>query len=54
LRPRIGNLIGARADVDFYRIEPPSGFTKWLPAAQRTDMGEGDIPPEVLRDRVAA
>ena len=43
----VGNLIGARADVDFYRIEPPSGFTKGLPAAKRTDVGEGDIPPEV-------
>jgi hypothetical protein len=43
----LGNLIGARADVDFYRIEPPSGFTKGLPATRRTDVGEGDIPPEV-------
>jgi hypothetical protein len=43
----LGNLIGARADVDFYRIEPPSGFTKGLPGAKRTDMGEGDILPEV-------
>ena len=33
--------------MDFYRIEPPSGFTKGLPAAKRTDVGEGDIPPEV-------
>src|SRR4051794_16087318 len=41
------HLIGARADVDFYRIEPPSGDTKGLPAAKRTDVGEGDIPPEV-------
>jgi L-asparaginase len=43
----LGNLIGARAEVDFYRIEPPSGFTKGQPAAKRTDVGEGDIPPEV-------
>ena len=43
----LGNLIGARADVDFYRIEPPSGFIKGLPAAKRTDVGVGDIPPEV-------
>jgi hypothetical protein len=43
----LGNLIGARADVDFYRIEPPSGFTKGLPAEKRTDVGEGDIAPEV-------
>ena len=25
---------------------PTGGYTKGLPAAQRTDIGEGDIPPE--------
>lgn len=43
----IGNLISSRADVDFYRIVPSAGYTKGLPAAGRTDLGEGDIPPEV-------
>jgi hypothetical protein len=43
----IGNLISARADVDFYRVVPPSGYTKGLAAALRTDVGEGDIPAEV-------
>jgi L-asparaginase len=42
-----GNLISARADIDFYRIVPPSGYTQGLPAAERTDVGEGDIPPEL-------
>jgi hypothetical protein len=42
-----GNLISARADVDFYRVIPPAGYTKGLPAKLRTDVGEGDIPPEV-------
>ena len=42
-----GNLISARADVDFYRVLPPGGYTKGLPAAARTDRGEGDIAPEV-------
>jgi hypothetical protein len=42
----IGNMISSKADVDFFRIMPPGGYTKGLPAAQRTDMGEGDIPPE--------
>ena len=41
-----GNLIGSRADVDFYRVLPPAGYTKGLPAAERTDIGEGDIAPE--------
>ncbi len=41
-----GNLIAAYADIDFYRVLPPSGYTKGLPAAARTDTGEGDIAPE--------
>jgi hypothetical protein len=44
----IGNAIGARVDVDFYRVVPSSGYTKGLAAAKlRTDVGEGDIAPEV-------
>jgi hypothetical protein len=43
----VGNLICSRADVDFYRPMPPGGYTKGLPAALRTDMGTGDVPPEV-------
>ena len=42
----IGNLISSLADVDFYRVLPPAGYTKGLPASRRTDVGEGDIPPE--------
>lgn len=42
----IGNLISSNADVDFYRIMPPGGFKKGLPADKRKDIGDGDIPPE--------
>jgi hypothetical protein len=42
----VANLISSFADVDFYRVLPPAGYTKGLPASQRTDVGEGDIPPE--------
>ena len=42
----IGNLISTFAEIDFYRIIPPAGYNKGLPAARRTDTGEGDIPPE--------
>ncbi len=42
----VANSISALAAVDFYRLLPPSGYTKGLPAALRTDQGEGDIPPE--------
>jgi hypothetical protein len=41
-----GNLISASAEIDFYRILPPSGYTKGLPAELRSDIGAGDIPPE--------
>jgi hypothetical protein len=43
----IGNLVAARADVDFYRVVPSSGYTKGLAAKLRTDVGEGDIAAEV-------
>lgn len=38
--------ISSRADVDFFRVAPPAGYTKGLPAHRRTDVGEGDIAPE--------
>lgn len=44
----VGNLISARADVDFYRVLPPSGYQKGQSAADRTDIGDGDIPAEEL------
>jgi L-asparaginase len=40
------NLISGKAEIDFYRILPPSGYTKGLGAERRTDAGAGDIPPE--------
>ncbi len=43
----VGNLISSFADVDFYRVLPPAGYIKGLPASRRTDIGEGDIPPEI-------
>jgi L-asparaginase len=41
-----GNLISDKAEIDFYRILPPSGYTKGLAADRRTDTGSGDIHPE--------
>ena len=43
-----GNLISRRAEIDFFRVLPSGGYTKGLAAAERTDMGDGDIPPERL------
>ena len=45
---RNGGGIYAKADYDFYRAVPAGGYTKGLPAAKRTDVGEGDIKPEKL------
>lgn len=42
----LGNLISSRAEVDFHRALPPAGYTKGLAAADRTDVGDGDIAPE--------
>jgi L-asparaginase len=46
-RAGVGNLISSIADVDFYRMLPSGGYTKGLPAAKRTDVGEGDIAAEI-------
>ncbi|MDB6128393.1 MAG: ansA 2, partial [Verrucomicrobia bacterium] len=40
-----GNISG-RAHLSFYRIAPSGGYTQGLSAAERTDVGAGDIPPE--------
>lgn len=45
---RNGGGVYAMADYDFYRAVPAGGYTKGLPAAKRTDFGEGDIAPEQL------
>ena len=42
----LAGAISAVATVDFFRSIPPAGYTKGLPARERKDLGEGDIPPE--------
>jgi L-asparaginase len=44
----VGNQLGGRADFDFIRVLPSAGYTRGLPAEQRTDLGAGDVPPERL------
>jgi L-asparaginase len=41
-----GNLIAEKAEIDFYRVLPPAGYAKGLPAERRTDVGAGEIRPE--------
>jgi hypothetical protein len=44
----LASLLSAKAVFDFYRAVPSGGYTKGLPVCARTDVGEGDIPPEAL------
>ena len=41
------NLLSSKAEFDFYRAAPSGGYRKGLPANERTDVGDGDIPAEV-------
>jgi L-asparaginase len=41
-----GNLLSAKADFDHIRAAPPGGYARGLSGSLRTDVGDGDIPPE--------
>jgi L-asparaginase len=43
----VGCLLTAKANFDFYRALPSGGYAKGRSAGERTDMGSGDIAPEV-------
>ncbi|HZA57325.1 MAG TPA: asparaginase domain-containing protein [Candidatus Udaeobacter sp.] len=43
----LGCLLSMKADFDFYRALPSGGYAKGRGASERTDSGEGDIPPEI-------
>jgi hypothetical protein len=43
----VGCLLTGKADFDFIRALPSGGYTKGRLAAERTDLGEGPIAPEV-------
>ncbi len=44
----VASLLSSKASFDFYRALPSGGYTQGLAAWARTDVGEGDIPPERL------
>jgi L-asparaginase len=44
----VGNQLAARAEYDFIRVLPPGGYPTGRGAAERTDVGEGDIEPEEI------
>ena len=43
----VGCLLTAKADFDFYRALPSGGYAKGRSAGERTDVGDGDVAPEV-------
>ena len=43
----VGCLLSGKADLDFYRALPSGGYFKGRSAGERTDIGDGDIPPEI-------
>jgi L-asparaginase len=43
----VGGLLAAKADFDFYRAVPSGGYAKGRRAGERTDIGLGDIAPEI-------
>ena len=43
----VGCLLSAKADFDFYRALPSGGYAKGRRAEERTDIGDGDIQPEI-------
>jgi L-asparaginase len=43
----VGGLLTAKADFDFYRALPSGGYAKGRSAGERTDIGAGDIAPEI-------
>jgi L-asparaginase len=43
----VGCLLTAKAEFDFYRALPSGGYAKGRSAGERTDVGSGDIAPEI-------
>jgi L-asparaginase len=43
----VGCLLTAKAEFDFYRALPSGGYAKGRSAGERTDVGSGDIVPEI-------
>jgi len=43
----VNNILSSKGIYDFYRAAPSAGYLNGLPAAKRTDVGDGDIGVEV-------
>lgn len=44
------NMLSSKADFAYFRAAPSGGYKHGQPAAARTDVGEGDIPPEKMHE----
>ena len=44
------NILSSKADFAYFRAAPSAGYKHGLPAAARTDVGDGDIPPEQMHE----
>lgn len=51
---RQGGDFYAKADYSFYRPAPSAGYRQGLAEEYRTDVGEGDIPPETMGEHFFA
>src|SRR5215510_11816301 len=43
----VPNMLSSKAEFEFHRAAPSAGYKKGLAASARTDVGTGDIAPEV-------
>lgn len=43
----LAGALSAEAEISFFRVLPPAGFTSGLPHSERKDNGDGDIAPEM-------
>jgi hypothetical protein len=44
----VGNVLFRHADYDFFRVVPSGGYPTGRTAAERTDVGDGDVQPEQM------
>ncbi len=44
------SILASKASYAFFRAAPSAGYKQGLPAASRTDEGDGDIAPETMND----
>lgn len=46
----LASMLSSKAEYDFVRAAPSGGYKRGLPAAERVDLGSGDITPERMNE----